>query len=309
MFGKLFVVQLKREYWEHRSLFVFLPLVCALLVAGFWVLAVISDPAINQTNGSGIKLADPHFQEFLKLDETGSAYRINFASNQVVGFIIALQQFMGWWFFSVVSVFLTLYYSTSCLFSDRKSRDILFWRSMPVSEHFNVLIKLVVAAACVPLLTLLMNALTSLVLLLVVCVWLGDFGQFVTALQALPLLGNYLFGSIGLVPLILPVFAWAMLASACAKKSPFLGATFIPLILLVADRFLNKFMGVNIHIYELAKSYLNSIGEVMQMSFGDASDGYVSFTFNYSAEVAIYSLIVAVLVSVVIWLRNNRYEI
>ena len=100
-----------------------------------------------------------------------------------------------------------------------------------------------------------------------------------------------------------------MLASACAKKSPFLGATFIPLILLVADRFLNKFMGVNIHIYELAKSYLNSIGEVMQMSFGDANDGYVSFSFNYSAEVAIYSLIVAVLVSVVIWLRNNRYEI
>jgi ABC-2 type transport system permease protein len=309
MFGKLFVVQLKREYWEHRSLFVFLPLVCVLLVAGFWVLAVISDPVVNQASGSGIKLADPHFQEFLKLDETGSGYKINFANNEVVGFILALQQFMGWWFFSVVSVFLTLYYSTSCLFSDRKSRDILFWRSMPVSEHFNVFIKLVVAAVSVPLLTLLMNALTNLVLLLVVCAWLGDFGQFVTALHALPLLGNYLLGSMGLVPLILPIFAWAMLASAYAKKSPFLGATFIPLILLVADRFLNKFMGINIHIYELLKTYLNTIGDVMQMSFGEADTGYVSFTFNYSADVAIYSVIVAVLLGVVIWLRNNRYEI
>jgi ABC-2 type transport system permease protein len=309
MFGKFFVVQLKREYWEHRSLFVFLPLVCVLLVASFWVLAVISDPVINQTNGSGIKLIDPHFQEFLKMDEAGSGYKINFASNQVVGFIIALQQFMGWWFFSVVSVFLTLYYSTSCLFSDRKSRDILFWRSMPVSEHFNVLIKLIVVAASVPLLTLLMNALTSLVLLLVVCVWLGDFGQFVTALQALPLLGNYLFGSIGLVPLILPMFAWAMLASSYAKKSPFLGATFIPLILLVADRFLNQFLGINIHIYELIKTYLNNIGKVMQMSFGNGNDGYVNFAFNYSADIAINGLIVAVLLGAVIWLRNNRYEI
>lgn len=309
MFAKLLVVQLKREYWEHRSLFVFLPLVCVLLVAGFWVLAVISDPTINQANGSGIKLADPHFQEFLKLDETGSGFKINFSSSEVVGFILAVQQFMGWWFFSVVSVFLTLYYCTSCLFSDRKSRDILFWRSMPVSEHFNVLIKLVVAAASVPLLTLLMNALTSLVLLLVVCVWLGDFGQFVTALNALPLLGNYLLGSMGLVPLILPVFAWAMLASAYAKKSPFLGATFIPLILLVADRFLNKFMGINIHIYELLKTYLNTIGEVMQMSFGDVSNGYVSFTINYSADVAVYSVIVVVLLAVVIWLRKHRYEI
>lgn len=309
MFAKLFVVQLKREYWEHRSLFVFLPLVCVLLVAGFWVLAVISDPTINQANGSGIKLADPHFQEFLKLDETGDGFKINFASNQVVGFIIALQQFMGWWFFSIVSVFLTLYYSASCLFSDRKSRDILFWRSMPVSEHFNVLIKLVVAAVSVPLLTLLMNALTNLVLLLVVCVWLGDFGQFVTALRALPLLGNYLLGSMGLVPLILPIFAWAMLASAYAKKSPFLGATFIPLILLVADWFLNKFMGINLHIYELLKTYLSSISEIMQMSFGNASTGWVSFRFNYNADVAIYGLIVVVLLGAVLWLRNNRYEI
>ena len=180
---------------------------------------------------------------------------------------------------------------------------------MPVSEQFNVLIKLVVVMVSVPVLTLAMNALTSMVLLLVVCLWLGDFGQFVTALQALPLLGNYLFGSIGLVPLILPLFAWAMLASAYAKKSPFLGATFIPLILLVADRFLNYFLGINIHIYELLKSYLNNIGKVMQMSFGNGSDGYVNFTFNYSADVAIYGLIVAVLVAAVIWLRKNRYEI
>lgn len=302
-------VQLKREYWEHRSLFVFLPLVCVLLVTGFWVLAVISDPSINQKNGSGINLLDPHFQEFLQMDETGSAYKINFASSKVVGFILALQQFIGWWFFSVVSVFLTLYYCTSCLFSDRKSREILFWRSMPVSEKFNVFIKLVVAAASVPLLTLMMNALTNLVLLLVICVWLGDFSQFVSALNALPLLGSYLLGSLGLVPLIMPVFAWAMLASAYAKKSPFLGATFIPLILLVADRFLNKFIGINIHIYELVKSYINTIAEIMQMSFGDASNGYVSFTFSYSADVAIYCLLVAALLLMAIWLRNNRYEI
>ena len=45
------------------------------------------------------------------------------------------------------------------------------------------------------------------------------------------------------------------------------------------------------------------------MSFGDANNGYVNFTFNYSADLAIYSVIVAVLLVVVIGLRNNRYEI
>lgn len=307
--GKNIVVQLQREYWEHRSLFIILPLVCVLLVAGFWTLGIISDPSINQKNGSGINLLDPHFQQFLLLDETAGGYKIDFANKDVVGFIVALQQFIGWWFFTAVSVFLTLYYCTSCLFADRKSRDILFWRSMPVSEQFNVFIKVVVAAVSVPLLTLLMNALASLFLLLVLCVWLGDLGQLVAALQALPLLGNYLFGSIGLVPLLLPLFAWAMLASAYAKKSPFLGATFIPLILLIADRFLNQFLGINIHIYQIVKTYLNSIGKMMQLSFGNFSEGYVSFSFNYSADIAIYGLVVAVLLGAVIWLRKNRYEV
>lgn len=309
MFATRLAVQLQREYREHRGLFLFLPLVCVLLVAGFWMLAVISDPSIPQPRGSSINLHDPRVQEILRLDETANVYKINFENQKVVGFIIALQQFMGWWFFTAVSVFLTLYYCSSCLFADRKSRDILFWRSMPVSETFNVTIKLVVAAASVPLLTLLMNTLTSMLLLLVVCTWLGDLGQFATALQSLSMLGSYFLGSIGLVPLILPVFAWAMLASAYTKKSPFLAATFIPLILLFADRFLNRFMGINIHVYELVKNYLNTIAEVMQISFGDASNGYVSFTFNYSVDVAVYGVIVAVLLSVMIWLRNNRYEI
>ncbi|MEN0035807.1 MAG: hypothetical protein AAGC78_02015 [Cellvibrio sp.] len=309
MFGARLAVQLQREYWEHRGLFLLLPLVCVLLVAGFWVLAVISDPSISQPRGSSINVLDPQIQEILRLDPSTNEYKVNFESKKVVGFIIALQQFMGWWFFTAVSVFLTLYYCSSCLFADRKSRDILFWRSMPVSESFNVLIKLVVATASVPLLTLLMNTLTSMLLLLVVCTWLGDLSQFAAALKSLSMLGSYFLGSVGLVPLILPVFAWAMLTSAYTKKSPFLAATFIPLILLFADRFLNSFMGINIHVYELVKAYFHTIADVMHMSFGDAGNGYVSFAFNYSADVAIYGVIVAVLLGAMIWLRNNRYEI
>lgn len=309
MVGQHVLVQLKREYWEHRSLFIVLPLVCVLLVAGFWVLAIISDPTINQKSGSGINMLDHRVQELVTLDEATAGYKINFESKSVVSFIIALQQFVGWWFFTAVSVFLALFYCASCLFSDRKSRDILFWRSLPVSESFNVLIKLMVAAASVPLLTLLMNALTSLILLLVISAWLGDLGQFVLALKALPLLANYFVGSVGLVPLILPLFAWAMLASAYAKKSPFFAATFIPLILVIADRFFNQFTGINLYIYEMAKGYVNNIAEAIHISFGDADKGYVDFAFNYSATIALYGVIVAVLTGVIIWLRNNRYEI
>lgn len=309
MSGKLIVMQLQREYWEHRGLFLFIPLICALIVASFCILGVVSDPTLRLANGADASSLDPGFQKFLMVDETGKGFKLNLESNELFVSVLAIQQFIGWWFFTMISLFLTLSYCASCLFADRKSRDILFWRSLPVSELFNVLMKLVVVVISVPLLTLFMNTLTSILLLLVIGIWLGDWEQFVAALQALPLLGNYLFGSMGLAPLILPIFAWTMLASAYAKKSPFLGASFIPLILLVADRFLNHFLGINIRVYELVKAYLQGIGEVMQMSFGDSSKGYVSFAFNYNADVAIYGLIVVVALGVVLWLRNNRYEI
>jgi len=95
MFAKRVAVQLTREYWEHRSLFVFLPLVCVLLVTGFWVLAVISDPVITQQKGSDFHFLDPRVQEMLKPDETGSGYKINYDNKSVVGFIVAFQQFIG----------------------------------------------------------------------------------------------------------------------------------------------------------------------------------------------------------------------
>lgn len=309
MSGKLIVMQLKREYWEHRGLFFYIPLVCALLVASFCILALVSDLSFNPKNSTDMSALDPGFQKFLKVDETGNGLKFNFESKEFFACIIALQQFIGWWFFTVISLFLALSYCASCLFSDRKSRDILFWRSMPVSELWNVLIKLVVAAASVPLLTLFMNAVANMLLLVVVGIWLGDGGQFIAALQALPLLGNYLLGSAGLVLLLLPVFAWTMLASAYAKKSPFLGASFIPLILLVFDRFLNYFLGINIHIHDLVNAYLQGIGDSIQISFGDASKGYVDFAFNYSADVLIYGIVVVLTLGVVLWLRNNRYEI
>lgn len=309
MSGKLIVMQLQREYWEHRGLFVYIPLVCALLVASFCILAIVSDLSFQQSNGTDMSVLDPGFQKFLMVDETGNGLKFNFESKEFFACIIALQQFIGWWFFTVVSLFLALSYGASCLFADRKSRDILFWRSMPVSELCNVLIKLMVVGASVPLLTLFMNVVTSMLLLLVVGIWLGDWAQFIAALHALPLLGNYLVGSAGLVPLLLPIFAWTMLASAYAKKSPFLVASFIPLILLVADRIINYFLGINIHIYEIVNAYLRVIGDSIQMSFGDASKGYVDFAFHYSANVFIYSLIAVMMLGVVLWLRNNRYEI
>lgn len=309
MSGKLIVMQLQREYWEHRGLFVYIPLVCALLVASFCILAVVSDVSFQPSNGTDMSVLDPGFQNFLMMDETGTGLKFNFESREFFACILALQQFIGWWFFTVVSLFLALSYGASCLFADRKSRDILFWRSMPVSELCNVLIKFLVVSASVPLLTLFMNAITSMLLLLVVGIWLGDWEQFIAALHALPLLGNYVLGSAGIVPLLLPIFAWTMLASAYAKKSPFLGAGFIPLILLVFDRFLNHFLGINIHIYELVNAYLQGFGESIQISFGEASKGYVDFAFSYSADVLVYGVIVALALGAVHWLRNNRYEI
>lgn len=306
---KLITVQVKREFWEHRNVFVVIPLICALLMAFFWIAAVMSDPTVNQKDGTGLNLVNPGIENFLVQDDSGAGFKLNFDNKKIIGFIVAVQQFAGWWLFTTISLFLTLYYCSACLFNDRKSRDILFWRSMPVSERTNVLIKLTVAMLSVPVLTLLMNVISSLILLVVLCLWLGNGEQFLSALQAMPLHARYLLGSLGLVPLLLPMLAWTMLASAAAKKSPFLGATFIPIMLLITDRFFNHFLGISLGIYDCIKKYFSDMGDIFEVSFENVENVGVSFAFHYSSDVAVYGLISALMLCAVLWLRNNRYEI
>lgn len=299
------VMQMKREYWEYRRLFVVAPMLIMLLITGLECWAIMSDPLLGVKNSFFSNQA----KDFFINDTAMESVRVNFDKPGVLAFIVGLQQFINWWFFALVATVLALQYCQSALFHDRKSREILFWRSMPVSETTNVLIKLLVAAAGIPLMLLLMSLVSTLVSLLVISIWMKSPEQFLFALQNAYGMLDYFQGSLILILLVLPLLAWTLLVSAFVKRNPQLFAWVIPFFLWLSDRFLHKFFTINLHLHDVMKPYLDYARSVFMVTV-DAHQHDVRFSFDLDWYPSLVMLsIVGVFLAVTIWLRNHRYEI
>ena len=80
--------------------------------------------------------------------------------------------------FVTVTAFVLLYYMLSCLYTDRKDRSILFWKSMPVSENRNVAVKFITAVLVVPIVATLISWLTQICYLVLATVLVSRIGGY-----------------------------------------------------------------------------------------------------------------------------------
>jgi len=138
----------------------------------------------------------------------------------------------------LVLILVSMTYLMTALYQDRKDRSILFWKSMPVSEWEEVLSKLGVAIVVAPVIYIAASMLTQLayVLLAMLMVARMDMDPFQLILGHIEF-GSLFFNQIGgwiLSALwMAPLYAWLLLASAAAKRSPFMLA-FTPIIAVIA---------------------------------------------------------------------------
>lgn len=142
----------------------------------------------------------------------------------------------------LVLILVSLNYLMNTLYQDRKDRSILFWKSMPVSEWEEVLSKLAVAMIVVPVIYMAASILTQLayVVLAMLMVVRMDMDPSPDPFQLI--LGHIEFGSLFFNQIagwilsalwLAPFYAWILLASAAAKRSPFMLA-FAPIIAVIA---------------------------------------------------------------------------
>jgi ABC-2 type transport system permease protein len=128
----------RREFWEHRSLWI-APLAVAALVAisAFWIHANF----------------DSHDVERGWAPWQGR--------NSVALFSLAQ------WALSmpiyIAMLFVLFFYALDCLYAERKDRSILFWKSMPVSDGMTVASKALTALVAVPFGVFLLAILTGIV--------------------------------------------------------------------------------------------------------------------------------------------------
>ena len=312
---QLILTQAKRELWENKVGFVYAPLIVTAVLLLIMAIALIKINSAIEVDGIHLNVhfnnhsvSDKKTYTLTEVIDYVNQNGAKFYSDIIKGAVIANCSLLYITFFIVL-----LGYAHSSLFDDRKNRDILFWRSMPVSEATNVWVKVAYLLFFMPLVICVLN-----VVIAIFSVVLAT-GFFAAHGVSFSVLASSLFKSDAILTLVdatgmslihaallSPVTGFILCASAYAKKSPFLTTSLIPTVLIMMDKIVNYMMGINLHVIDTLYSY----GKL----FSDARSAFESanaFSMD-SATAAGYllSLIMAVLfINGAIWLRNNRYEI
>jgi ABC-2 type transport system permease protein len=133
----------------------------------------------------------------------------------------------------------TTIYAGDCLYTERKDRSILFWKSMPVSDRLTVLSKLLVVMVIVPLGIYLISGVTTLLSsgIYVVRAWQDHTGDtYWDAATWLRIQGISLVAVVAGVLWYAPVTAFLMLASAWARRNVWLWVLLPPVVLIMLER-------------------------------------------------------------------------
>lgn len=211
--------------------------------------------------------------------------------------------------FLLILFFVSINFLASCLFDDRKDRSILFWKSMPVSEGQEVLAKLFTITLVAPAIYLAVSLVTQLVFMGLgsLMVWRmdGTPSELLGQIQLGSLMFNQLGGIIVWMLFSLPLYAWIMLNSAAAKRSPMLLTIFIPLGLVFAERIL---FGTQILLGTIANHMPRMVDGDDASSLGFYSIGPVWSQLDYLGML-LGIVVAAAFLAGAVWLRRHRFEI
>jgi ABC-2 type transport system permease protein len=192
--GRRMYWSVRRELWEHRSIYVAPLAAAAVFLPAFLI---------------GLTVSPTHRRQPLDIP-----YEFAAALIMGTGFIVGI------------------FYSLDALYGERRDRSILFWKSLPVSDLTTVLSKFAIPLVILPLLSFAIAVVTQFVMLLLGSAVLMGSGLSVGALWArmsffhvsLMLLYHILTVH-GLW--YAPIYGWLLLVSAWARRAPFIWA-FLP---------------------------------------------------------------------------------
>jgi ABC-2 type transport system permease protein len=221
--GRLFetlVTLTRREFWEHRGLWL-APVATAAVLVLFAL------------------CAHGHVMHITVDDEDYSVLGPPQA--------LALSTYMQgviWVVLSLVMTFVLTFYFFDCLYAERKDRSIYFWKSLPVSDGLTVASKVLVGTVVVPLGVLLLAAVTHTVITIIFAALsaLGQLPRGITAWNTLTWLrveGLLLLGLILGVLWNAPIAGYLLLVSALAKRNPLMWAL-VPLLLALIEYILSR---------------------------------------------------------------------
>ena len=209
-----FLWSVRRELWENRSLYIAPAAIGALMLFGFAV--------------SLFSLAK-HADEIKKALTPDSAEAL-----AVLPYDIATAAVV------VGSVIVGFFYCVNALYSERRERSILFWKSLPVSNLTTVLSKMSMPVAVLPAVifaVVVVMHLGMMALNIIACLAVGlSVPDLLSRVPLLQMEVVFLYGAIVLALWLAPIYAYLIMVSAWAKKAPILWAVLPPLALMVFEK-------------------------------------------------------------------------
>ena len=318
---------LKREFWEHRGGFFWVPLWTGVAVLALTLLSLIAGEvglivhgAHNpiEVNGVATNLREmlahigPQQVEQSAKMLAVSLYWLNFLFTLVIGIVL-------------------FFYLLGALYDDRRDRSALFWKSLPVSDAATVISKALMAVVLIPLLVfaiflgtwlLLMMMMSTVVLLHGGSPWQLIWGQS----NLLPLLTLQIAALPAHMLLSLLTAGWLLLCSAWVRSKPFLWAVLIPLLVGIANGWIGL-MGVpNVPAYLLwgegiKRLLLGTIvgppSEIVaQAAFGENHRGAVNWSITWHGVADLYATpgmwigaaIGIAMIAGAVWFRRRNSE-
>jgi ABC-2 type transport system permease protein len=208
---------LKRELWEHRSIFV-TPIAIATIVT----LGVLATLVFASGFAAELDLVIFGAQNIAGDPERKVA---------LTGFFLTTS-----WVFLIALAILTVFYTLDSLYSERKDKSILFWRSLPVTDAETVVSKLITAIIVIPVVTVIGIIGTHIVNLIITSIWVSMKGGdgWMLIWGSVSLIDNWLAALVIVMASAIwmsPFIGWFLLVSAYTKRSPLLMA-FMPPILI-----------------------------------------------------------------------------
>jgi len=218
------LVLIKREFWEHRVLWMAPVLIAVCLVACAFPAHVHFD-----------RLDPPAHIQFNALDTDAiNAGQAKLAWFALIQWGLTVPQYL-------VMLIVLNFYLLDCLYAERKDRSILFWKSLPASDGATVASKLLVALIVVPFGVYLLSVVTNL---LFTGVWfartsMGYLPATLAVWDTMTWLKVEALMLIGLIVSILwyaPLAAYLLLVSAWARRSVMLWAILPPVFAVAIER-------------------------------------------------------------------------
>lgn len=262
---------IRREFWEHRAIWIAPVVVLALLLLGAVTgnvmlgnVHVNSDIVLDHNDGtppqairslSAGEAAAPERLEKLKkleklqkLDEDGGTrLRVLSPGEAVAALPEAKRHALLTVVYAAVAavMFFVLgiigfFYSLDALYADRRDRSVLFWKSLPLSDTETVLSKFIVAAIAIPIVAAVAAFAGQLITAAGGSLKLAMTGGNGLLMWAPQVMGSSWLAAAAMAVIcalwFAPVTAYLLLASSWAPRSPFLWAVLPPIALAMVEK-------------------------------------------------------------------------